>query len=739
LVFFVLLGATSPAQAVSLTLQSETSPYPGIVLKSYKTTSPKTNLWAVFVDLCTARIHVGATKTPTSLKTAASWGTSAGVQVAVNGDFYKTGPVRVYGKAVGDGIEWPLNQQGIDPGYSWEWFYQKFGWIAFGHDSVEFSHSKWVKNNVEGLTAGWQPGEVVTTHPPGTIALVSGFSELVIEGEPFQCSSPTAEDCFPDRSDMRARHPRTAMGITEDRKTVILLVVDGRTSSSIGMYGAELAEVMGKLGAWEAFNLDGGGSSQMWVSGKGTVNNSVGNNNGGSTRKIANHWGIFAGPAGGKNVRPQSCVTEPPCKVVGPGGDTIDDSESCFVTFGPPKYWRKESVGFQGGLRWTNGWKTAQPANWAWWRIHLAEAGEYQVDYYGTPAFSIYNKTHYEVRAKNTSHLLEVNQSGANGWTNLGTWNFTQGGQQWVAVFDDSATSVPSDQHIVADAIRLTRVGPWCGNGACDGGEACATCPTDCGACPICGDGDCNGSDNCASCPGDCGVCPPECGDGECNGEESCSSCTADCGICPPECGDGECNGEESCVSCEADCGICLLECGDGKCSDAETCSTCEVDCGACPCGDGVCADDEDCDNCPGDCWPCDPQCGDGFCDLTESCILCAVDCGQCEVKCGDGLCLEGEDCDNCPEDCWPCSGPPETSPDVLAATDLLVVETTSDYSSVGEVGTIETEPDDDTGSVSGGCGVGAASNGVGALLVLLILLSIGLGTVRKKRKPTVV
>ena len=118
LCFLILFLGADPALAVNMSLQSETSPYPGIVLKSYKTTSPKTNLWAVFVDLCTARIHVGATKTATSLKTAAAWGASAGVQVAINGDFYKTGPVRVYGKAVGDGIEWPLNQQGIDPGYS---------------------------------------------------------------------------------------------------------------------------------------------------------------------------------------------------------------------------------------------------------------------------------------------------------------------------------------------------------------------------------------------------------------------------------------------------------------------------------------------------------------------------------------------------------------------------------------------------------------------------------------------
>lgn len=85
------------------------------------------------------------------------------------------------------------------------------------------------------------------------------------------------------------------MGITEDRRTFMLLVVDGRTNVSAGLYGAELAEVMAKLGAWTAFNLDGGGSSQLWVAGEGYLNDTSGNNSGGGTRAVANHWGVFAG------------------------------------------------------------------------------------------------------------------------------------------------------------------------------------------------------------------------------------------------------------------------------------------------------------------------------------------------------------------------------------------------------------------------------------------------------------
>jgi hypothetical protein len=59
------------------------------------------------------------------------------------------------------------------------------------------------------------------------------------------------------------RNPRTAVGVRADG-TVLLLVVDGhRHGTSVGMTIEELRQVMGKLGAKDAINLDGGGSSAM--------------------------------------------------------------------------------------------------------------------------------------------------------------------------------------------------------------------------------------------------------------------------------------------------------------------------------------------------------------------------------------------------------------------------------------------------------------------------------------------
>ena len=60
------------------------------------------------------------------------------------------------------------------------------------------------------------------------------------------------------------RAPRTAIGRTK-QGNVLLVVVDGRQQKSIGMTLTEIAILMQELGAEDAMNLDGGGSSEMVV------------------------------------------------------------------------------------------------------------------------------------------------------------------------------------------------------------------------------------------------------------------------------------------------------------------------------------------------------------------------------------------------------------------------------------------------------------------------------------------
>lgn len=68
-------------------------------------------------------------------------------------------------------------------------------------------------------------------------------------------------------SDITAgRHPRAALGVDGDR--LIAVACDGRDDDEAGLHVGELARVMAELGAREALNLDGGGSTALVVGGR---------------------------------------------------------------------------------------------------------------------------------------------------------------------------------------------------------------------------------------------------------------------------------------------------------------------------------------------------------------------------------------------------------------------------------------------------------------------------------------
>jgi exopolysaccharide biosynthesis protein len=60
------------------------------------------------------------------------------------------------------------------------------------------------------------------------------------------------------------RHPRSA--IASSGKRMLLITVDGRNENSAGMSLFELQKVLRWLGACEGLNLDGGGSTTLWIS-----------------------------------------------------------------------------------------------------------------------------------------------------------------------------------------------------------------------------------------------------------------------------------------------------------------------------------------------------------------------------------------------------------------------------------------------------------------------------------------
>ncbi|MDR1664200.1 MAG: phosphodiester glycosidase family protein [Clostridiales bacterium] len=89
------------------------------------------------------------------------------------------------------------------------------------------------------------------------------------------------------------RQPRTAIGVSADKRNLILMAVDGR-SHSIGATHEEMAELLLKYGASDAMHLDGGGSTTMVLqdpdSGGYSVANTVSD---GAERRIINALGVF--------------------------------------------------------------------------------------------------------------------------------------------------------------------------------------------------------------------------------------------------------------------------------------------------------------------------------------------------------------------------------------------------------------------------------------------------------------
>lgn len=97
----------------------------------------------------------------------------------------------------------------------------------------------------------------------GAQTIIGGGPTLVRDG---QVLVTAREEEFP--SDIaHGRAPRTALGILPNHH-VLLAVVDGRQSHSIGCTLTELGALMKKFGAVDAINFDGGGSSEMVVGGQ---------------------------------------------------------------------------------------------------------------------------------------------------------------------------------------------------------------------------------------------------------------------------------------------------------------------------------------------------------------------------------------------------------------------------------------------------------------------------------------
>jgi hypothetical protein len=93
--------------------------------------------------------------------------------------------------------------------------------------------------------------------------ITNGIPQLIKEG----VISVTWEDEKTSKSFVETRHPRTAVAKLKDGK-FLMITVDGRSESSGGIGLYDLANLLLEFGATDAMNLDGGGSTTMFLDGK---------------------------------------------------------------------------------------------------------------------------------------------------------------------------------------------------------------------------------------------------------------------------------------------------------------------------------------------------------------------------------------------------------------------------------------------------------------------------------------
>lgn len=122
-----------------------------------------------------------------------------------------------------------------------------------------------------GTTLVYQPGEVVDFKEQ-----VGGSNEYTLwHDEPW--------------GDKTTQHPRTAIGVSKDRKTIYFVAIDGRQAISAGASIETIGQCLKFVGAYDGVNLDGGGSTCMVVN-KRIVNSP----SDGKERAVGNGMLIFS-------------------------------------------------------------------------------------------------------------------------------------------------------------------------------------------------------------------------------------------------------------------------------------------------------------------------------------------------------------------------------------------------------------------------------------------------------------
>jgi exopolysaccharide biosynthesis protein len=194
----------------------------------------------ISVDLNRAQIELKLAYNQTVLTQTSDFAKQYQTIAAINGSFFS----REYGGSV---VFMKEDEELIARGAAGRNVYTENGGIGWDSDFQPLI--------MERPEAGWKTVSISTLLTAGPLLI---FESTLRE--------------FRDDPFHQNRHPRTAVGITGDNQ-LLLVTVDGRSFQSYGMTIPELAQFFSELGATHALNLDGGGSTAMWIHGAAGVVN----------------------------------------------------------------------------------------------------------------------------------------------------------------------------------------------------------------------------------------------------------------------------------------------------------------------------------------------------------------------------------------------------------------------------------------------------------------------------------
>jgi hypothetical protein len=273
--FVLCLALAIPGERAAwaqLQMTKQTTPYAGVVHQVWTDPSVPLKLHLVQIDITSQEIHLSATQSSERGHTTTDWANCVGgasgcapVDVAINGDLFTPLGFVPQGFAMGGAKAWTdAAKDNATEGY-----------FAFGRPGDQNAVFLSPPPNVEQPPMSLAASGAVS----GRTLLVSGAQAMTV----YDPADPTEPFRFA---------PRTAVALDDTKHTLYLVVVDGDQAASVGMTAEELADFLVAQGANDALELDGGGSSTLFIRGEKGVVNAPSD---GVERTVANQLGVRYG------------------------------------------------------------------------------------------------------------------------------------------------------------------------------------------------------------------------------------------------------------------------------------------------------------------------------------------------------------------------------------------------------------------------------------------------------------